>query len=176
MWTLILRTVKLCLLIGAWTLVTYLSLALLMSSYVEPVRGVFSTDPVFRQHGEPVINCGGVIAWLLVIMAYSAGTAWFTKKWFGLSRMAGLGLCVGVLLMTAAYLTVIHPTFLLAILGLDRWRAYVGFIEPRIPLLGAIYGHWGLYRLKFQVLFGQVALSTAICFLAAFFGRRRRPG
>lgn len=163
MWPIGKRVLLLVLLLAAWSLAAYLLLVLMMNLYIEPVRGIASSEPEFSHHGKPVLNSAGIILWAQVLAIYGAACAFSAHKFFRLSLAARIVLGVLVTLTSAAHVTVVHPTLLLAAMGLEDWRTYVHFVASRIPALDQIYGHWGLPRLKYHVLAGQAALTTVIC-------------
>lgn len=151
--------------IGLWTLLSYSLLVGMSYMAINPVSSIFSPEPEFRQHGKPVLDLAGFILWFEVLVVYAAGSAAMAARLLELRRSFAIGLAIGVLLVSSLYVAIVHPTLLLMLLGPEWWARYSSIAQRYVPGLEEIYQHWGLPRLKYWVLAGQVVLTTVICLL-----------
>lgn len=159
--------------LALWTTVAYAFLLGLSHLYIEPVRSIFSPDPEFRQHGKPVLSLAGAILWFQVVTLQGIGAAWLSGRVFGLTRPTKYFLFSLLTIVSSLYVTIWHPTLLLVLLDESQWEAYSA-IAGRLPALKAIYYNFGLPRLKYHVLAGQIVLTTSVCFLVIAVSRLRK--
>lgn len=165
------RWLLLAVLLALWTALAYLGLAGLMYLGVDPQTNVATTDPDFRHHGFPIISAKSLLVWLAVLGAYSAGSAALAHHLFLGTRQRAVTLALSLLAATSIYVAACHPTFLAVAVPEAQWAPYRLFVHNHIPFLDEIYGHWGLPRLKYHVMAGQVVLTTMICLLAVAVSR-----
>jgi len=177
MWKIVARMALALGIIIVCTTVAYSLLALLATHYIEPVRVAFSLDPNFRHHGQPVVDIFGSAVWLITLLLYSITVVFAVGECLTLENKMRVGVAAIIFIGSSIYVAIIHPTFLLAVLGLDAWRVYVGSVARHIPFLDEVYGRWALPRLRYQVLAGQMFLTTFLFLCGLIFGKSwRRDG
>ena len=156
--------------LALWTTACYSFLFLLGRLRVDPVIFVANPSrPEFAAHGMPKLSLPGALSWIAVLALYAAGSILLVARTFGSPRARRL--LVGFLvlfLLSASYVTLVHPTLLLTVLSPQLRSAYSKFIEDYVPFLDQIYFHWGLLRLKLVVLLGQILITAAIAIALAF--------
>lgn len=149
-----------------WTTLSYSILVGLILWGIEPIQTVFSPEPELRQHGKLLLNPAGVILWVQVLAVYSVGSALLVARFLRLTWRQKVGLATAVFVASVVYVAVFHPTFLLVVLSAAQWASYSALAQRYVPGLEEVYQHWGLSRLKYWVLAGQVVLTTLVCFSA----------
>lgn len=175
------RVSLLALLLSLWTTTIYLSLATLELSNLGPIVVVgHPTLPEAARHGLPTFDWERTLLWLAILAIYGLVAAMLTRKLLGQDcrQKSFISLAVLLFLGSALYLVVIHPTFLLTVLGESGRERLVSLVQDRIPLLDSIYFQWGLPRLKLVVLALQIflTLSIALTFMALAGSRGGKDG
>ncbi len=169
------RFAKTVLLLAVATVLSYALIAWMASLQIDPIRMFYSPEPEFRHHGKPYFHLAGAILWLQILAVYSALCSLVTGRLWSLQRSTTVGLGFFLFLTAAAYVLVCHPLLLPVILSGDQWERYYSLAE-RLPMLREIYFQFGLPRLKYHVLAGQVVLTVVTCLLAVAEARwRARP-
>jgi hypothetical protein len=160
--------------LALWTAACYSFLFLLGRLGVDPVVFVANPSrPEFVAHGMPQLSLAGALSWIGVLALYAAGSVLLAARTFDSfrGRRPFLGFLV-LFLLSASYVTLVHPTLLLTVLSPQTRSAYSRFVEAYVPFLNQIYFHWGLVHLKLFVLLGQI-LITAVIVIAFACGSSR---
>lgn len=153
-------------LLTVWTVLAYSALLFLGRIRIDPIVLVPSHLPDFFRHGMPSLSPAGVIAWLAILAAYAGGAIFLSAKLLGVgSRRRSLAAFLILFSVSAGIVMLVHPTLLLVLLGTDGRETFSRFIERHVGFLDEIYFHWGLWRFRYLVLLGQVAITLMVVFL-----------
>jgi hypothetical protein len=114
---------------------------------LQPVVFVASPEPEYRAHGRPTIGLLG-LSFCLAVFALHAIAVWSLLTWRMGDGASGswLRLAAPVFALDLAYVAIVYPYFLVAVLPETVWVTYSALVERYLPPLYDIYAHWAWPR------------------------------